>query len=187
MAGFGAELRRAAEREGLLPRLVSERPEEWRLGPLTVALKAAGAAELRYARVAVARSSADPTAIMGAWARAIDLLRARSLPPDAFLLLLSDCYASLIDKAGLPAGERVSLVTLRTEVARRKRGQTRAQFAWDVNRLRRERRLVYQGRRIDLGVATGNAALIRSRVVWIEDDSGSGQYYVSFRMLETQP
>jgi hypothetical protein len=60
---------------------------------------------------------------------------------------------------------------------------TRAQFAWDMARLRRERRLVVDGCRVEIGVATGHATARRSRVVWIEDDGGGGAYYESLRMI----
>ena len=63
-------------------------------------------------------------------------------------------------------------------------GTTRAQFAWDIARLVRERRLVVDGRRIDLGIATANATAQRSRVVWIERDGGGGAFYETFRLVE---
>ena len=181
MLGFGSALRRVASDEGLTPRLVSDRPEEWRLGPLTVAV-AGDRAQLKYARVAVARAAATPEAVMTAWRRTLDSLAARSLAPDDFLPLLAAGYDAVL--AGRPAGDRVDLAQVRAEVARRHRGHTRAQFAWDLARLRRERRLILGDRRIDLGVATGDAARLRSRVVWIEDESGAGQYYLTFRTLK---
>jgi hypothetical protein len=73
----------------------------------------------------------------------------------------------------------VPIVELRDELA----DETRAQFAWDVARLRRERRLIIGDRRLDLGVATGHAAAHRSRVVWIENDGGGGSYFASFRLI----
>jgi hypothetical protein len=42
---------------------------------------------------------------------------------------------------------------------------------------------VVDGRRIDLGVATGHAAGQRSRAVWIENDGGGGSYFASFRLI----
>ena len=58
MPDFGTELTRAAAEIQVVPRLVSEHPREWRLGPLTVVVGARGPAQLRYARLAVARSAA---------------------------------------------------------------------------------------------------------------------------------
>jgi hypothetical protein len=176
---FGKELRLAASASQVVPRLLSERPEEWRLGPLTVVLAGERDAQLRYARLAVARASGtDAGAVMIAWARALTTLESRSLAPDALLPLLATAYDALRG-----AAERVELTALRDHVAASRRGYSRAQFAWDVARLRRERRLVHAGRRLDLGVATGHAAARPSQVVWVEDDTGAGQYYRFFRML----
>jgi hypothetical protein len=50
----------------------------------------------------------------------------------------------------------------------------------------REQRLVVDGRRIDLGVATANATAQRSRVVWIEGDGGRGAFYETFRLIPTR-
>jgi hypothetical protein len=183
MPGFGAALRRAAAAERVVPRLISDRPEEWRLGPLTVAAGPRGA-ELRYARVAVGRAVPEPEAIMEGWRRALAGLVARSLAPEVLLPTLAESYAAILTREGRRAGDRVDLVAIRAEVTRRRPRHTRAQFAWDLARLRRERRLVHDGRRIDLGIATGQVAALRSRVVWIEDESGAGQYYLHFRMLE---
>jgi hypothetical protein len=64
-----------------------------------------------------------------------------------------------------------------------RRTYSRAQFAWDIARLRRERRLQHGGQRVLLDVATGAETTQRRRVVWIEDESGAGQYYGSFRLV----
>ena len=188
MLGFGKELRRAAAESQIIPRLIAERPEEWRIGRLTLVVEPGrAAAQLRYARVAVARAPRDAEGIMTAWRRALASLVARSLSPDEVLPLLETGYGALLARQGAAAGERVALVDLRAEVAKVHRRHTRAQFAWDLARLRQERRLVHGGRRVDLGVATGDAALHPSRVVWIEDDSGAGQFYLHFRMIEEVP
>src|SRR5262249_58229952 len=89
-----------------------------------------------------------------------------------------------------PVGERVHRAELGGELIKqiassRKSGPryTRAQFAHDLARCRRERRLSYRGRRIDLVIATSGAARDPERVVFVEDDSGAGQYYLYFRMV----
>ncbi|HEX3757428.1 MAG TPA: hypothetical protein VHW23_01925 [Kofleriaceae bacterium] len=110
--------------------------------------------------------------------RARDRLAARSRPPDDFLPALAAAYAAVLRRRGARPGDRVPLVELRDEL-----GGTRAQFAWDVARLRRERRLVVEGRRIDLGVAAGHAAGRRSQVVWIENDGGGGSFFQTFRLI----
>jgi hypothetical protein len=182
---FGQDLRHAARENRVVPRLLADRPEEWRLGPLTVVVdRRRGSATVRYARVPVARARCQGATVMTAWRRALAALATRSLPPDTFLPALAAAYRALLAAAGRPAGERVPLVELRESVARAVgRGYRRAQFAWDLARLRRERRLVHDGWRVDVGVATGMQAGWRSRVVWLEDAQGSGQYHAWFRLL----
>jgi hypothetical protein len=164
----------------IVPRLVAERPEpEWRLGALTVVV-GKQRARLRYAREPVGTARAKAADIAIAWRRALDKLAARSLAPDQFLGKLAAAYVAVLTRLGKSSGERAPLVDVRAELA----GYTRAQFAWDVARLRRERRLVVGGKRIDLGVATGHATARKSRVVWIEDETGGGTFYESFRMIK---
>jgi hypothetical protein len=161
------------------PRLIRGGPRpEWRLGELTVVVGAARA-ELRYAREPVGSCRPTPDAIIEAVQRVRARLVARSRGPDELLPALVAAYAAVLDERGARAGDRVPLVALRDQLA----GYTRAQFAWDVARLRRERRLAVGGRRLDLGVATGHATARRSSVVWIENESGTGSYYQSFRLI----
>ena len=161
---------------------MAERPQpEWRLGPLTVVVGAAQA-RLRYARepVGTARATADD--IAAAWRKALERLRARSLAPDELLPRLAAAYDLVLARRGGRTDDRTPLVEIRAELA----GYTRAQFAWDVARLKRERRLVVGGRRVDIGVATGHATARRSQVVWLEDDAGSGAWYETFRLITQQ-
>jgi len=167
----------------IAPRLIAAGPPpEWRLGELTVVIGAVRA-ELRYAREPVGSSRPAPEAIVGAVHRARARLAARSRGPDELLPALAAAYAAVLARRGARPGDRVSLVELRDELRDELAGTTRAQFAWDLARLRRERRLVVDGRRIDLGVATGHATARRSRVVWIENDGGGGSYFQSFRLI----
>lgn len=160
------------------PRLVVGGPRpEWRLGELTVVI-GAERAEVRYAREPVGFAEPSPEALRLAVARARERLQARSRAPDVLLPALAAAYKAVLATRGARPGDRVPLVELRDQL-----DGTRAQFAWDLARLRRERRLVFAGRRLDLGVATGHAAQQRSRVVWIENDGGSGSYFQSFRLI----
>jgi hypothetical protein len=179
MPTAGKKLLRPAGRADGAPRLIVRGPPaEWRFGELTVVIGKARA-ELRYAREPVGSARATPEAIVAAVQRARERLVARSRGPDQLLPAMAAGYAAVLARRGGRAGDRVPLVELRDELA----GYTRAQFAWDLARLRRERRLVVAGRRIDLGVAAGHATERRSRVVWIENDGGGGSYFQSFRLI----
>jgi hypothetical protein len=161
-----------------VPRLVTGGPRpEWRLGELTVVI-GPGRAELRYAREPVGFAEPTREAVAQAVKRARARLEARSRAPDELLPALAAAYEAVLARRGARPGDRVPLVELRDQL-----DGTRAQFAWDLARLRRERRLVIAGRRLDLGVATGHAAGHRSRVVWIENDGGGGSYFQSFRLI----
>lgn len=160
------------------PRLISAGPPpEWRFGELTVVVRP-GRAALRHAREPVGFCRPEPAAIAEGVERARRRLAARSRGPDELLPVLAAAYDRLLRQHRARPGARVALVDVRAAV-----GGTRAQFAWDVARLRRERRLVVDGRRLDLGVATGHAAGARSRVVWIENDGGGGSYFAWFRLI----
>lgn len=182
MAGFARELAEEASRAQLVPRLLSDAPEEWRLGRLTVAVdRARGTAQIRYARAPVARCQAAAGAVMVAWRRALARLERASLAPDQLWPALAGAYDALAPDPGA----RVRLVDAAAELARALgRPYPRSQLSWDIARLLGERRLHHSdGRRLDLGVATGGAALRRRQVLWIEDESGRGQYYLHLRML----
>ena len=179
MAGLGRELVGALAGSDVVPRLIAERPEpEWRLGPLTVVV-GKQQARLRYAREPIGTARANAADIATAWRKALDRLSARSRPPDELLPQLAAAYRRTLARRGARPDDRAPLVEVRAELV----GYTRAQFAWDLARLRRERRLVVDGCRVEIGVATGHATARRSRVVWIEDDAGGGAWYESFRMI----
>jgi hypothetical protein len=177
MSGLGRELVRSLAGTAVVPRLISDRPRpEWRLGALTVVV-GAQRADLRYARESVGRAKPRAGDIVLAMRRALERLETRSAAPDRLLPALAAAYADVLVAAGAQHGDRVALVELRDALA----GFTRAQFAWDLARLQREQRLVLDGRRVELGIATGHAAAQRSRVVWLESERGSGAYYETFR------
>jgi hypothetical protein len=168
----------------VVPRLVAQRPRpEWRVGVFTIVV-GKQRATLRFAREPVGWAKPNAGAIVDALKRARDRLIARSLEPDALLPKLVAAYKALVGKRK-KAGERARLVDVGTRLRTQVRNYTRAQFAWDIARLVREQRLVVDGRRVDLGIATGHAAERRSSVVWIESDSG-GAFYESLRFVEVR-
>src|SRR5262245_24054243 len=161
---------------GIVPRLVAEYPRpEWRVGALTVVVGSRGA-ELRYARERVGLAKAEAADIVAAMRRVRARLDEHSLAPDVLLPKLAAAYQAVLARRGAPAGERVSLVEIRAELA-----TTRAQFAWDIARLARDKRLKVGGCRIDFGIATGSQ-LGRSRTVWLENDAGGGAFFATLRL-----
>jgi hypothetical protein len=169
----------AGARPTAAAKLITAGPRaEWRVGELTLVVTAARV-ELRYAREPIGSCPPTREAIADAVERARGRLAARSRGPDELLPALVAAYAQVLARRGDRPGARVPLVELRDAID----GYTRAQFAWDLARLRRERRLAIAGHRLDLGVATGHDAGRRSRAVWIESDGGGGGYFATFRLI----
>src|SRR5262249_20293475 len=138
MPGLGRELVGALAGSDVVPRLISERPQpEWRLGALTVVV-GKEQARLRYAREPMGTARANAADIPAGWGRAPAGRRARSRPPVVLLPDRAAAYGRPPPRRGARPGDRVPLVEVRAELD----GYTRAQFAWDLARLRRERRLV---------------------------------------------
>lgn len=162
----------------MVPRLVAELPEEWRLGRLTVAVdRARGTARVKFARIAVARARCEAGEVVAACQKALARFQAESLAPE-------DLAAALLAAAqGSGAVDLLELVPRVGSAAGRRR-YARAQFVWDLARLRSERGLVLpQGQRIAVDVATGAGA--PAGALWIEDETGTGQYYRALRILES--
>src|SRR5690242_8020809 len=132
MPGSGKKLGRSTARAETAWRLVtSGPPPEWRLGELTVVVGQTRA-QLRYAREPVGFSRPIPEAITEAAQRAQRRLDMRSRAPDELLPALAGAYEAVLARRGARPGDRVPLVEVRDELA-----GTRAQFAWDLARLRR--------------------------------------------------
>lgn len=183
---FSRELRDELGAIGVSPRLIAESPEQWRLGSMVLSIDRAGdRAMLKYARQPVARNlRCDAASVVAGYRRARDRLVANSLAPDAMFGALVRAYGSALSDRGAAPGARIALVDLLGEVAAAAgRGYTRAQFAYDLCRLRREGELGRDGLRLELGVATGSETSRKSRVVWLEDSAGSGQYFATLRVL----
>ena len=85
--------------------------------------------------------------------------------------------------ARMPSATHEILVEIFADLKAERSGYTRAQFAFDLARLKSERRLVVDAQRVDLGVATGLATQKKRSVFWIEDERGAGQYFATFRLL----
>lgn len=186
---FSKELHDELAAIGVRARLIEDRPERWRVGSMVLSVDRAGdRATLQYARQPVARGlRCDAAAVAAGYRRAAERLAAGSLSPAEMFEALASAYGAALAERGAPAGSRIALVELASGVAGAAgRSYSRAQFAYDLARLRRERQLCQNGARIELGVATGTDAARKSKVVWI-DDGGSGQYFATLRILPERP
>src|SRR5262245_13787421 len=111
---FQLELVAHARKRGLLPRLVSAQPEQWRMGPFTLHVdRRRKRAELRYARAAVvSQIPLRASSVLAAWQRARTTLLRDSLAPDELLPRLGRIYHRMLAQAGKPPGDRVAFSEL---------------------------------------------------------------------------
>ena len=185
------ELKAECEAQGLELRVVRrEEPIEVRIPPLAVSIdREKGSAELRFARLPLASCEATAGAIVESYRRVLDGLQAGFQPERFFDACLGAWRAALGAGSG-GAGERVEITdflpylalqlqspAFRVEPSERNyRGYSRARFAFDLMRLRKELGLGRDGMRLNLGVATGTTATKKNRTLFCEDEYGDGEF-----------
>lgn len=189
---FGRALREAAEAAGVGFAPLTAEPPEYRLEPFTLAPSfAKGTAELRYARLPVAEVELEPKAILEARRRMLEALAGRDFSGEAWFDVLLQAYRRVL--GGKPMGERVALVDLLPEIAflvqseRFRRDPSRDHYqpygrvrlAFDLARLRKSGVLRRHGLRVSLGSATLGTTRKKDDVLYLEDEGGRGQYYLS--------
>jgi len=189
---FGRSLREAAEAVGLGFAVLTTEPPEYRLEPFTVGVDfRKGVAELRYPRLPLADVELDPGAILKVRHKMLEALQTDGFDTEAFFDRLLSAYRRIL--AGRPAGERVNLVEVLPEVAFLSQSQRfrrdplrdhfqpygRVRLAWDLARLRRCGGLHRNGWRLGLGTATMGTTRNKQDVLYLEDEGGRGQYYLS--------
>ncbi|MFM2246069.1 MAG: hypothetical protein RL071_2143 [Pseudomonadota bacterium] len=198
-AALAAGLRAGCAEAGLPLRVVTTAPLELRISPLAVVFdEDLEEATLQFARETLARVPAEAGAVLAAHAAAVAALDGSGWDPAARFEQLraawqargggwQDLCATLpppvpptVDPAGPPAGgaapvDGVWAVPLR------------AQLAWDLWRLRRDRALCSGGLRLCLAPATGGAVQHKDVVLMLEDDEGRGQWHRSFTFAPEEP
>ncbi|MBM4061077.1 MAG: hypothetical protein FJ265_08270 [Planctomycetes bacterium] len=199
---LGRELKAACDGAGLSLHTVSrEPPVEVRISPLAVVIDFDRArAELRFAKEALGYCPADAKAILTAHAKVKAGLE-RGFAAETFFDQCLTAWRAA--RAATASSERVELLdflpflaVLRQPAKFRSApvrenfaSYPRAQFAFDVMRLRREFGLSRNGWRMNLGVATGTTASDKRRVLYLEDEAGNGEYKLTvfFTKEEAHP
>jgi hypothetical protein len=171
--------------------------DEVRVGEATVTLRLdQGTADVRYAREVLATVAADGPAIAAEVRRQLAALAEASPEPAAIFDQLSSAYKALLARKDLRFGERVELVELLPELfllrqpagfwakpdPKKLRPMTRAQLAYDLDRLQQARALSRDGLRVVLGTATGGSAAKKNQVLFLESGGAGGQYFLTFAM-----
>lgn len=194
-----AALRSAASEEGVSIDLVSERPLVLALAPLEIRLDIGlGSCQLLYAREVVIECPSEARAILAARRGAMKQMRDAALPSEAFFDRALQAYGMILAARGLPWGDRVDLVDLLAPLAllahgvdRWRSGELakaaelpRYMLAYQLSRLRRDGLMTRDGRRLELGVATGGSARDKRGVLYLPTSASDGQYHVSLRFQE---
>ena len=197
---LGPDLAAACEVRGLTMRVVKkDGPVEVRIPPLAVVIdRDKGKAVIQFAREKILETSAEADAILDGHQSALRQIDGAFSAPkfhDACRRAWRGARA-----AGEAVGDRVEIVDFlpylaiemqkpafkKNPTSKGFRDYTRAQFAWDVLRLRRERMLVHSERRLNLGVATGTSASKKARVIFFEDEDGAGEYKLTIFFTREQ-
>ncbi|MEQ8764083.1 MAG: hypothetical protein RL885_09155 [Planctomycetota bacterium] len=187
---LGRKLKAACDEAGLSLRVISrEHPIEVRIPPFAVKIDfEKGRADFLFARLPLDKSAAQPKDILVEHTRLLKSMNSGFIAEHFF----EKCHrAWRAARAALGDGsERVEIldflpylaVELQSDKFRLEPSvknfeeYSRVQFAWDVLRLRREKKLTQNGIRLNLGVATGSTASQKKRVIYFEDEEGNGEY-----------
>ncbi len=187
-----------ARAQGIAPQVLTDKPLEVLLSPLTVELDlAAGEARIRYARETVVTCRPEPAAILRAWADAKARIKAEAVEPARFFDLLRQAYEIVRRARGLGPGERVDLVDLTGPLALLRVGPDawrktplgkvadfpRYLLAYQLVHLRRAGLLSRHGVRVDLGTATGGSTRDKRGVLFLPSSATEGQYHLSIRFV----
>jgi len=193
---FGRDLREAATRAGVAFAPLTSDPPEFRLAQLTVAVDLPRrTAVLRYARNDLAKVSLQPDAILDAMQRQLVQLEGKSFDATEFFEQVLQAYQIRLHRVQQAFGARIDLVELLPEIAFIRQGTSfledpqrdnfvpysRVQLSYDLARLRRAGKLSHRGFRLGLGSATAGSTKQKNRVLYLEDERGTGQWYLSVR------
>ncbi len=184
-------LKRATEAQGLALRVVSrEDPIEVRIPPFAVKIhRERGTAELLFARYPVATCPADAGEILAAHRTALSEIQ-EGFDAAGFHFACRKAWLAARGAGEAGQSDRVEILAFLPYLAmqlqrpafnvepsnKNFRGYTRARFAFDLLQLRKGGQLAHDGWRLNLGVATGATASKKSRVIWLEDEDGRGEF-----------
>jgi hypothetical protein len=188
-----ADLREAGAEHGFRAAVLSRDPLELHLAPVTVRIDVdRDRADLYFGRVRLSSCRADGWHIAVARAGVLRDLEGEDWEPEAFLARLrqawiragGDGWVELVDVLPELALLNQPPAFRKDPTAGRFVPYPRVQLAYDLWRLRRDRCLAADGWRLTLGTATGGSTRDKSRVLWLEDGRGGGQYHLSVRFVK---
>jgi hypothetical protein len=192
-------LKEGADGRGLTLALISREPLEIRLDPVGVAIDLEEArATLTFGREELAQCPADAEEILQARDKALVGLDRKGWTPEGFHGELRDAWllATRMGKGEgwIELGEALPLLALTIQSKRWRLDPTsknftdygKAQFLYDLHRLRSAGALTVDGWRLSLGPATGDSTRDKRRVFWVEDGEGRGSYCLTLRFVRDE-
>ncbi|MFA5625676.1 MAG: hypothetical protein WC966_11580 [Bradymonadales bacterium] len=171
-------------------KILSDRPLSLYLHPFTLEVNFEEAkSAFSYAREVLASTSLDVQDIARLHAQQIEEFRKIRIDSKSFFTKLRTAYQMQCLKESLPPRAHVNLVDLLTPLAWLwdKPGTTKKSLiplpkyllAYQLQKLRKDKLLSYNGSQLDLGVATGGSTRKKSNVLYIPQGPSEGQYYLS--------
>lgn len=190
---FGRLLKECAGNKAMICRLITTDPMEFSVEPFTVVVTLEqNLASILYARQPLEEVPAKPERIIASVEKNLKTLEA-GWASERFFDALYKAYEMCLFDRKAPKGERVPVVGLLAYVAlsfqsdkfradprsANYRAYGRVQMTYDLSKLRRNGLLQRNGRRLNLGTATGASTQDKKGVLYVEESPGQGQYYLS--------
>ncbi|AWV90557.1 hypothetical protein [Bradymonas sediminis] len=193
---FFAELEKRAAESNIKLQKLSDTPYVAYADPMTLEVDFdLGCTRVLYGHELICEVELDARKLLDARENALKEIKKQALDSEEFFNALHASYRTVLAAEGLPYGERVDLVDVLMPMSMmrlsranwRKKGVdalqpfTRHQLAWQLSQLRRDAMLEHDGKRLDIGAATGGSTRDKRNVLYIPIGSGNGQYYRSIR------
>ena len=190
---FGRNIKEMAAQKNVSCQMITTDPMTFSLPPFTVSINLEkNLATIHYARLAIEELPAKPEKIMAALQKNMQRLDT-GWSGEGFFDALYAAYEFEVFKRGGHPGDRITLVNLlafvalsfqnlkfrQDPVAGHYRAYGRVRMAYDLAGLRRSGLLERNGRRLNLGTATGAATRNKKDVLFVEEGEDRGQYYLS--------
>lgn len=198
---LATELREGCASRHLEMKLVSKEPLEIRIPPLGVEIDVPkNRAHVTFGKVRIQESKALAEDIFDARKKALKELERGSWTPEGFHGALLGAWRAAMLRAGEAGGGWVELSSLLPHVAvamqdarwmrdptsRNFRSYGKAQFLYDLHRMRSAGILSLDGQRLVLGVATGDSTRDKKRVFWVENGQGEGSYHLTLKFVREE-
>ena len=198
---LATELRDGCASRGLEMMLISKEPLEIRIPPLGVEIDVEkNKAVVTFGKVPIRDCMAQAGDIFSAHKKALTALERGDWSPESFHAVLVDSWrtaTAISRELGDGWVELSSLLPiialsmqdkrwLRDPTARNFRTYGKAQFLYDLHRMKSAAVLSVGGRRLVLGVATGDTTRDKKRVFWVENGQGSGAYHLTLKFVHEE-